>query len=129
MLPVYLADQTIGEAGMKILRSFSWLGSIALAGVIAVAASSTASAQEKFEKPIRIVVGFAAGGTADLIARVVADKLKDSLGVPVIVDNRPGAIGRIAAEAENAPPGRQYDHGDAHRADGRRAARVQRYHL
>ena len=90
---------------MKILRSFSSLGWIALSGMLAVAASSTALAQEKFDKPIRIVVGFAPGGTADLIARVVADKLKDSLGVPVIVDNRPGAIGRIAAEAvKNAPP-------------------------
>jgi tripartite-type tricarboxylate transporter receptor subunit TctC len=62
-------------------------------------AASTALAQDKFDKPMHILVGFPAGGTADLIARVVADKLKDSLGVPVIVDNRPGAIGRIAAEA------------------------------
>src|SRR5207245_11430676 len=47
----------------------------------------------------------AAGGTADLIARVVADKMKDSLGQPVIVESRPGAIGRITAEAvKNAAP-------------------------
>jgi tripartite-type tricarboxylate transporter receptor subunit TctC len=59
-----------------------------------------AAAQDvKFDRPIKILVGFAAGGTADLIARVVADKMKDSLGVPVLVDNRPGAIGRITAEA------------------------------
>jgi len=74
------------------------------AGLIAMASSMPAIAQT-FDKPVRILVGFPAGGTADLIARVVADKLKDTLGVPVIVDNRPGAIGRIAAEAvKNAAP-------------------------
>jgi tripartite-type tricarboxylate transporter receptor subunit TctC len=78
---------------------------LALASVILSGVAPTAIAQEKFDKPIRILVGFPAGGTADLIARVVADKLKDSLGVPVIVDNRPGAIGRIASEAvKNAAP-------------------------
>src|SRR5260370_29295484 len=78
---------------------------LALASAMLLGIAPTAFAQDKFDKPVRILVGFPAGGTADLIARVVADKLKDSLGVPVIVENRPGAIGRIASEAvKNATP-------------------------
>jgi len=63
-----------------------------------------ASAQAVLRGPIRIIVGFAAGGSSDIAARMLADKLKDSLGVAVIVENRVGAGGRIAAEAlKNAP--------------------------
>ena len=69
---------------------------------VLLALAAPALAQDRIDKPVKILVGFAAGGTADLIARVVADKLKDSIGQPVIVDNRPGAAGRIAADAVKA---------------------------
>ena len=55
-------------------------------------------------KPIRIVIGFAAGGTTDVMARTLSLSLTESLGQPVIVDNKPGASGNIgASEVVKAP--------------------------
>jgi len=61
-----------------------------------LAAAGAALAQEFPKKQITMVVGFAAGGAADTAARVVARKLSDNLGLPVVVDNRAGAGGDIA---------------------------------
>src|SRR3989454_5225513 len=70
--------------------------------------TATAQAQGSFpNKPIHIVVGFAAGGGNDIIVRVVAPKMSESLGQPIIVENKPGAQSIIAAEyvAKSAPDG------------------------
>ncbi len=53
-------------------------------------------------KPLRILVGFPPGGGTDAIARLLAEKLKDELGVAVLVENKAGAGGQIAAQALKA---------------------------
>jgi len=67
--------------------------------VLACAVSFAAGAQEWPAKPVRIIVPFPAGGSADLMPRAVAEKLAAKWGQPVIVDNRPGAAGNIGADA------------------------------
>jgi tripartite-type tricarboxylate transporter receptor subunit TctC len=62
-------------------------------------------AQSYPAKPIRVAVGFSAGSTTDLISRVLATKMSEDMGQQVLVDNRPGAGGNIAAEiVAKAPP-------------------------
>lgn len=81
---------------------------LTLLATIASALPVSAQAQDAFpSKPIHIIVGFAAGGGNDIIARVVAPKMSEGLGQPVIIENRPGAQNIIAAEyvAKSAPDG------------------------
>jgi len=71
----------------------------------AVCAAGAAPAQVFPSKPIRFLVGFAPGGSTDIVARLLAQKMSDSIGQQVVVENRPGAGSNIAAEAlAKSPP-------------------------
>jgi len=85
-------------------RTISTLIATSLALLLA---ADHVAAQSYPTKPLRMVVGAATGGTPDILARIVAQKLHEQLGQPVIVDNRPGATGNIGAAvvAKAAPDG------------------------
>ena len=78
-----------------------------LAGLAALAFALSAFGQQYPSRPVRMLVGYAAGGGADALARIVAGKLGDALGQQVVVDNRPGAGATVAADAlaKSAPDG------------------------
>jgi tripartite-type tricarboxylate transporter receptor subunit TctC len=75
-----------------------------LALVAALSAVTRVAAEEWPSHPIRIVVGFGAGGGTDIAARIVAQPLSEILGVPVVVENRVGAGGTTAAAAVATAP-------------------------
>jgi len=83
--------------------------SVLSAALCAVGASSVAWAQTAAypSKPIRLIVGYPAGGASDVAARIIGQKLSERLGQPVVVDNRPGSAGNIGADAvaKAAPDG------------------------
>ena len=82
---------------------------VGVAAVLVAIAAQSARAQGDApanfpNRPIRLIVGFAAGGGNDLFARLVGQKLSDNIGQPVIIENKPGAGGRIAVEyVKNQP--------------------------
>jgi tripartite-type tricarboxylate transporter receptor subunit TctC len=85
---------------MKLARVLAFL-------VLALGPAS-ASAQSGYpSKPITIIVGFTAGGSTDIVTRLIAEEMRKSWGQPVVVDNRPGAAGNIGAAmvARSKPDG------------------------
>ncbi len=87
-----------------------WMTGAAVAAMLAGAAAPAAAQQTRqapLEGTLTVVVGYPPGGSSDRIARLVADRLKDRAGVPVVVENKTGAGGRIAAQALHAAPATQ----------------------
>ena len=81
---------------------------VAVLSLVVVLQSPLAGAQAGYPNhPIRLVVPFPAGGTTDILARAVAQRMSETLGQQVVVDNRPGAGGNIGSElvAKSAPDG------------------------
>jgi tripartite-type tricarboxylate transporter receptor subunit TctC len=77
------------------------------AAAVALLAGASAQAQDYPTRPIKVVIAFPPGGPTDFVGRLLADKLKDFLGQPVIIENKAGANGAIGADfvAKSAPDG------------------------
>src|SRR5256885_15337808 len=91
-------SQSPRRRGLQALAAASLTALGALSGTAALAQDGFPS------KPITILVPFAAGGTTDILARIVAQALQQELGQTVIVDNKPGAGGNIGAVAAARAP-------------------------
>jgi len=85
----------------------SWRILLGLALATCVPSEGTAQTATYPDRPVKILVGFSAGGGTDVVARILAQKMSETLGQTVVVENRAGASGLIAAEAvaKSAPDG------------------------
>jgi len=85
----------------------SRLATFALSLLLLAAVSPSLGAQDLPDRPIRIVIAFPAGGPTDFVGRLVADKVKDILGRPIIIENKAGANGALGADyvAKSEPDG------------------------
>src|SRR5688572_13026930 len=93
------------ETTMNGWRARQWAGAICAASLLAV--SCPVAAQSYPTKPVRVVIPFGAGGSTDVLIRIVANKLPETLGQQVVIDNRTGAGGLIGTEtvAKSNPDG------------------------
>jgi tripartite-type tricarboxylate transporter receptor subunit TctC len=80
----------------------------ALAALAAVATAAPGHAQSWPQRPVKLIIPYAAGGNADTVARIIAQALGDALGQPFVPENRPGATGAIAADSVARAPADGY---------------------
>src|SRR5207253_7520225 len=105
------ARMTPAMASTVVWRDRMLARSLARAGALVLCAASSlpfAHAADPWPtRPVKLVVPFSAAGTADLLARIVAEKLQAALGQPFVVEHRPGAGGQIGQDqvARAAPDG------------------------
>lgn len=90
---------------MPLTRFFGFLSLL----LVAVSAAQTAQAQDYPSRPIHMIVPYAAGGSSDVLARLIGERLHQAMGQPVIVDNRPGAGSMIGTGALAKSPADGYN--------------------
>src|SRR5260221_10393340 len=94
---------TQGDPAMKLARSPFPHWPLGPAALLTISRKTWAQAYPT--RPVRLIVGFAPGGTPDLLARIVGEWLSERLGQPFVIENRPGSGSNTATEAVvNAPP-------------------------
>jgi tripartite-type tricarboxylate transporter receptor subunit TctC len=90
------------------MLSFQWIPRTRIVAALALAVLSATMAHAAFpDRPVKLIVPWAPGGSTDAIARAIAQRVSETLGQPVIVDNKPGAAGQIGtdAAAKSTPDG------------------------
>ena len=102
-------SEAVGEGGVRdIAAAFFTLSALSLVTSAFGAATSVGDTGTYPVKPIRLLVGFPPGGGNDALARLVAPRLAEKLGKPIVIDNRPGAGGNLAAELTAKAPADGY---------------------
>src|SRR5262249_24973248 len=91
----FLASTPLSWGGRQMIHSRRQFLQMAVSAVVVPALPCVASAQAYPTRPVRIVVGFAAGGGVDITARLIGQWLSERLGQPFVIENRPGAGGNI----------------------------------
>src|SRR5258708_3638357 len=91
----YLAFFDVPGGGGTIVSGKGVVASGRRAGIVLRASSAAAFAQPSRSKPIRLLLTFSSGGQADILARTVAEKMRTTLGQPIVIEPKPGAGGNL----------------------------------
>lgn len=94
----------MAPSGSRSRLSSSLMKSLAFAALAGMALASQPAAAQTFERPVRLIVPFAPGGTSDILARLIGPKLSAAIGQPVVIENKPGAAGNLGADAVAKSP-------------------------